>query len=112
MDSIRLCAATTDLRRHLAGLEQQDRFTEAVDARTNTLLQTSHHPFKAEHLAEALMEMSAANVETLAMLLQAGNEAGAGIALKVFVTEYWESVAQFAAHQQIERESSWTPLED
>ncbi len=113
MDSTRIAdGVTADLRRHMGALEQQDRFAEAVEARTNTLLQTSHHPFKPEHLAEALMEMSPANVATLAMLLQAGNEAGAGIALKVFVTEYWEDIAQFVADQQIEHECSWSTLED
>lgn len=106
------CAEATELRRHMGALERQDRLAEAVEARTHTLLQTSHDPFKPEHLAEALMEMSPANVATLAMLLQSGNEAGAGTALKVFVTEYWEDIAQFAADQQIERESSWSPLGD
>lgn len=99
------CAVTADLNRYLSKLDEDDRRDEAIDQRTEDLLAgTEYGPFTPANLSEALGELDMTGIEALCKLLTAGNTAGAGLALKTLIGDYWERAARREAERQIDNE--------
>ena len=76
---------------------------EAIEERAQELLAGSEYgPYTPANLSEAMGEFDVTGIEALCKLLTAGNAAGAGLALKTLVFDYWERAARQEAERQID----------
>ena len=96
------CSVERATNRHYSRLDEDVRFNDAVEERTEFLLrEDEYYPFDQYNFAEALCE---SNMDSVRTLFAQGKEAEAGVALAKVVRDYWYDAAHREATRQIENE--------
>ena len=100
------CAVSYDDHRHLSDLDDAVLFDARVDSKICDMEQTrEYQPFSDDsNVQEALESVSAECIKALREKLAAGDLAGAGEALKKFVSEYWQQRIFEDASEQVAAE--------
>lgn len=78
---------------------------DAIEERAQELLSGSEYsPYTPANLSEAMGEFDVTGIAALCKLLSSGNTAGAGLALKTLIVDYWERAARREAERLIDNE--------
>lgn len=98
------CANTEALNAYMRKIDDGERRQEAIDEEVERLTEQGgeFYPFSTDHVAEAMSELGANDLDRIAQFCDQTNVAMAGGALYYAIKNYWLHLAKSKAEEQVE----------